>query len=112
MTRKDNRIVVDLNKVQWARFGYRNKDGDWRNLKPEMPTVHNQSFDEDAQLFGTIDSPVSMLQYAIDHKLLDVWIPECRLKVTANCILTYTGDRAISIWKEWSKRQFNRNKKK
>lgn len=107
MNHKDNRIVVDLSKVQWAIFGYRNQDNDWRD-RMIGPTVHNIPFNETQFVFGTKHT---MLEYAMKHKLIDIWIPELKLKVTANCILVYTGDKAKSLYKAFRERQFNRKKK-
>ena len=103
---KDNRIVVDLSKVQWARFGYRNQHGNWRDVLPLSPTAYNQPFKQNDRVFGEEES--SMIDYAIANKLLDIWIPELRLKVTANTWLTYTGDKAISLWKAFRAKQFNK----
>jgi hypothetical protein len=105
---KDNRIVVDLSKVQWARYGYRNQHGNWRDLLLVQPTVNNQYFAASDKLFMSDNQPITLIDYARDHKLLDIWTPELRLKVTANCILTYTGDKATSLWKEWNRRIFKK----
>jgi hypothetical protein len=100
-----NRIVVDLNKCQYARMYYRNQHGDTTNTIPEKPTVHGCLFDPDALVLG---SKVSMIQFAHDHKLLDVWVPELKLQVQANHRLIYTGDKAVSIYKEWCRRIFKK----
>ncbi len=105
---KDNRIICDLSKVQWARFGYRNQHGNFRNIKPSVPTVHNQVFATSDRVFGM--SGLSMLDYAMQNHLLDIWTPEVRFKVTANCTLTYVGDKAVSLYKAFCERQFNKKK--
>jgi len=102
----NNKIVVDLSKVQWARFGYRNQDGDWRDKLPDNPTVHNQFFTKSEIVFG--HEAMTMLDYAMENHLLDIWTAELKLKLTANCCLTYTGDKAKSLWKAYCERQFSK----
>jgi len=94
--RKDNRIVVDLKKVQFARFYYTNNRGVIRNTLPSTPTANNYALTGVWELFraGIIG-------------LIDDWRPEVILKLTANHTLTYTGDKAKSIWKEWNRRIYN-----
>jgi len=106
---KDNRIICDLSKVQWARFGYRNQHGNFRNIKPSVPTVYDQSFCLSDKLFMS-DNGETLLDYAMKNRLLDVWTPEVKLKITANCTLTYTGDKAVALYKAYCERQFNKKK--
>ena len=105
-TQHDNRIVVDLGKVQCAWFGYRNQDGAWRKLKPTQHTVHNVEFDPEELVLSIPQGSMTMMRYAVDNNLLDRWTPECWLKLTASSYLVYTRDKAVSIWKEWNRRQF------
>jgi hypothetical protein len=53
-----------------------------------------------------------MLARAVRYRILDVWIPYTTFQVSANHRLTYTGDKAISLWKAWCEKQFNKKKKK
>lgn len=111
---KDNRIVCDLTKVQWARFGYRNQWGDWRDTLSIAPSVRNQHFSSSECVFGSnfIGHPaMTLLDYAMQNHLLDVWTPELKLKVTANCTLVYTGDKAKSLYKAFCERQFKQKTK-
>ncbi len=109
---KNNRIVVDLNKCQYAWFSWTTANGTYKRwLKPNGPTVHGQEFDCNAPIFGSTDFK-TMLQAAIELKILDTWIPCITLQVSANHRLTYTGDKAISLWKAWCEKQFNKKKKK
>ena len=107
---KDNCIVVDLSKVQWAKFGYRNQHGDFRPVSPVGPTVFNQSFCESERVFMSGNDPLSMIDYAMHNNLLDRWIQEVKFKVTANVTLTYTGEKAVSLYKAFCERQFNKKK--
>jgi len=103
--RQDNRIVCDLNKVQWARFYYKNQYSDKVNVKPTKPTVNACEFDPDEM---HITGTQSLMAYAHANQLLDVWTPHVYLKVTANESLLYSGDKALSIWKEWNRRIFKK----
>ena len=108
-TLNHNRIMLDLNKVQYARFQYRNQFGDACSIKPPFPTSRSVKFNP----FNTVfKSGLTMEEYAIKHNLLDIWTPEVYLQLQANHSLTYTGQRAVSIWKEWCARQFNKKGKK
>lgn len=102
---KNNRVIVDLNKVQWARFGYRNQYGDWKNTQPALPT--HRGITIDIQAVHIVDKR-PMLQWAEDHRMVDIWEPELYLKLQANERLCYTGNKAKSIWQEWNKRIFKK----
>ena len=43
--------------------------------------------------------------------MIDVWIPVTRLQFANTHSLEYHGAKALSIWKEWCARQFNKKKK-
>ena len=107
---KDNRIVVDLNKVQYARFFYRNQYGQTVNVLPPKPTVMALEFDPDEFRFRTTskEPKETLISYATRKELLDVWVPEVRFQVQANHSLTYTGTKAVSLWKEWGRRMFKK----
>jgi hypothetical protein len=108
MTRTNNSIVVDLNKVQFASFYYRNQYGNVRKLKPRKMTVHGALVSP----FDThVTEKIPMTKYAEKYQLVDVWMPVLRLQLTANHSLKYTGKKAISIWKEWQRRIFKRKDK-
>lgn len=109
--KRDNKIIVDLSKVQHARFGYKNQYGQWSDTKPEYslrgsPISGNEMcYDKNLEL-------VNAINYTIKKNLVDIWHPVVILKLTANESLEYTGDRAISIYKEFCGRVFNKKKGK
>lgn len=112
--RKDNRIVINLNSVQWAKFYYQNQYGDRRDLKPVAPTNNGFAFDSNAIVHASDPKEMlTMYRYAKEHNLLDVWQPHVVFKLSASETLIYTGDKAIALYKEWCVRIFNkRNKQK
>ena len=105
---RNNRIIVDINKAQYAWFGYQNQHGNKSPTKPIFPTVHGQIFNPDAPAF--MSGNKTMIEVATSKGILDVWIPYCTLQLTANHRLTYTGDKALTIWKAWNEKIFKRNK--
>ena len=111
--KQDNKIIVDINKVQWARLYYRNQHGDYRNCRPDYATVFNQAFLPEAYIHHVGVKPndiKTMIEHAQEHKLLDVWTLVLRLKLTANEYLEYTGNKAESIYKAWCEKIFKKGK--
>lgn len=112
---KNNRIVVDLNKCQYAWNGWCTADGvHKRTHMPLCHTVHGHEFEQEAIAFPSdpLYPNEDMLARAVRYRILDVWIPYTTFQVSANHRLTYTGDKAISLWKAWCEKQFNKKKKK
>jgi len=114
-SQRDNRIIVDLRKVQYARFYYRNQHSDTRDIKPSTITYYNISIDELAStqaLFHPDNPDESLLdRYRRRGHFCDNWVPELLLKLTANCCLIYTGDKAVALHKEWNAKIFGKGKK-
>lgn len=111
MKQNNNRIVVDLNKCQYAAFWYVNQYGISVFVKPALPTVRG-AYCASYELAGYHpDYPSeSMLQRAERLNLLDTWTPVCQFQLTANHSLTYTGDKAVNMWKAWREKIFNKKK--
>lgn len=100
-----NRIVVDLNKVQFGKFYYRNQHGQTSELKPKFSVhgcTHNPT--DYAYIPG---EKVTLKEHADKLGITDVWTPECKFQFSANHSVVYKGDKAKSMWKEWSRRIFN-----
>ena len=108
-----NRIVVDLNKVQYCEYYYENQHGQRRFTKPKF-SVHGQIRDPNEMAFGNTSTTKrrTLRELAKELGIVDVWTPRVRLQLTANHSLVYTGDKAVSMWNEWSKRIFNKKGKK
>lgn len=109
--KQDNRIVVDLNKVQWGRFYYENQHGDKRNLKPKEPTVYGGLFNPLGFCIST-NGLRTMIELAIEKNILDIWTPVVVFKLTAHETLKYKGDKAVSLYKSWCEKVFNKKRKK
>jgi hypothetical protein len=86
--------VINFRSVQYAKFGYRNQDGDFRTTKPKFVTVHNSYIDADTKLFGGDNALVK----AQARGLIDIWTPWLRLVFTANKHLVFKGERAVKTF--------------
>jgi len=96
-----NRTVLDLGKVQYASFFYRNQEGSVFYTKPKAPTVRGQVVGDEIAHFHPLYPGETMLERAKRMDILDRWTPVCVLQLTANHYITYTGKKAVSIWKAW-----------
>jgi hypothetical protein len=105
------RTVVDLNKVQYARFFYENQHGDCSPIKLKH-SVFGVSYNPNTIAFNpyTTGPEETMEERSTRLKIKDHWRPVVRLQFAANHTVGYTGPRALSIWKEWNKRQFKKKK--
>jgi len=107
---KNNRIVVDLNKVQFAHFYYINQ---WGNKRETLP--------KDKSWFSVRNEPHYKTEMAMYHaqypsetlydrakrlETLDVWMPEIMFKLQANSTLIYTGKKAVAMHKAWNTKIF------
>ena len=120
---KNNRIVVDLNKVQYAWKSWITLCGNYkRQFKPTEPTVHGQEFDCDAPSIRLVkvigkdgihfdNLECTLLERASHLKILDEWIPCVTFQITANHRLTYTGEKAEALWSAWNEKIFNKKGK-
>ena len=113
-----NRTVVDLNKVSYANFYWTAVHGSvCRSKKPRKPTVNGTDVDDKefvpqiTTTSGETWPRETVLDRATRRQILDTWIPTVRLQLSNSHSLTYTGDKAQSIWKEWNRRQFNKPRK-
>lgn len=112
-TKRDNRIILDLSKCQYARFYYRNQHGDTRNIlpAPQYMSVRGCDIEKTASSFPHPDYPYeSMYDRAKRLGLLEHWTPEVFFKVTANAGVIFTGDKAMSMYAAWNEKIFNKHK--
>lgn len=121
----NNRIVLDLSKVQHGSFWYVNQEGQVRRQLPiwsrktitkgtesgEAITVHNQLVIGWELAAPHPDYPgETLLERACRLDIIDIWKPVCTFQLTANHNVTYTGKKAIVMWKTWNERIFNKKK--
>ncbi len=97
-------LVLDLTKCQWATLCYMTRGGSKRMFKPSRPTVQGIHFDETAK---HMLEDCTMLEYAIKNRMLDTWFPVCNFQLSANHTVTYTGDKAITMYDAWKAKVFS-----
>lgn len=113
MAKQNNRIVCDLNKVQWAEFSYINQHGHKTFFKPVRYSVYGVTYDKDELALYHADYPKeTVIQRATRLGILDVWTPQIILKFSANETLVYTGEKAISIHKTWCAKIYGKSNRK
>lgn len=106
----NNRIIVDLNKVQWATFFYRNQHGQIRTNIPSNVTVRGESVTL-SLAYSHPDYPgETEIERARRLGITDVWTPVLRLKLQANECLEYTGSKAFSLREAWNAKIFGGKK--
>lgn len=106
----NNKIVVDLNKVQFGSVHYVNQYGDIKQKKPDYPTVYGKEVVYEYAAYHPDFPGETMLQRAVRLDILDKWTPICIFQLSANHTLTYTGEKAISMWKAFNIKIFKKNK--
>lgn len=102
-------LVIDLTKCQWATLYYKSNTGYTSPTKPVFPTVQGSTFIPSARHLA---GGCTLLEYAIQYRLLDVWHPMCTFQLSANHCVTYTGDKAISMYDAWRAKIFSKTLKK
>jgi hypothetical protein len=95
--------TVDLKKVQWADYFWINGKGDRHKYKPNYATANGIPYEGNELAPHHTEHPgETMVERAWRLGVNDIWKPVCILHITANRCLTYTGDKATSIWKAYN----------
>ena len=110
-TKRNNNLVIDLNKVAYAWFYCRNQFNEVLRKKPIGPTVHRTPFDPDEKITLVIGETITRLDHASCLGILDTWTPVVRFRMSCADVLEFTGERAQSLWKAWNEKQFKKKKK-
>jgi hypothetical protein len=107
----DNHTLLDLSKVAYANFYYRNQHSSiFTRTLPKRPTANGSPFNPDDYAYYHSDYPQeTLLERAKRLEILDRWTPVCKLQLSNGHTLEYTGDKAKAIWSEWRKRIFKQN---
>lgn len=104
--------TFDIGKVVHATFYWRNKeDNIHKEIKPPLYSTHGVSFNP-SEFASHIEGYEleTLLERAIRLDILDSWTPTIILR-TINGRLTYEGERALSIRKQWNARVYGKRKK-
>lgn len=102
-TQSTNRIVINLNKVAYAKFFWRNQWGDTSPKKPTTLTVHLSPFDiHERAPFNPKFPDESMYGRAMRLGMLDIWMPVIRFRCSAADVVEFTGQKALALNKTWN----------
>ena len=105
--------ILSLEKVQWASFYYANQYGEFRQKLPSGPSVHSRVLGKNERAYIVTDVGLILgdaLEVATQLKVLDVWVPQCKFQLSSNHTITYTGDKALSLWDTWRAKIFGKKK--
>lgn len=106
-----NRTVLDLSKVQHGTFFYRNQFGRRFNKKVTYPSVDGKHISKDEiAAYHNMYPGETMRERAARLDIVDVFTPVVVFQLTANHSITYTGEKAKSLWREWQSRIFGEKK--
>jgi hypothetical protein len=95
--------TIDFNKVQWADYWYENQEGLRLRTKPTVLTVRGVSVLLLGKAASHPDYPSeTMEERARRLGIVDRWIPVCHLIFSANRNLTYKGEQAVKVWKQYN----------
>lgn len=107
--RKNNRIILDLNKVQFGYFHYVNQYGQIVYVQPSRPTVRLQEvFSDKLAMYHPLWPGESEQSRAERLEMIDEWTPVCTFQLTANHNVQYTGEKANTMYKTWNSKIFNK----
>lgn len=110
-TKRNNNLVIDLNKVAYAWFYWRNQFNEVLRKKPIGPTVHCIPFDPDEKITLVIGETITRAEHARRLNVQDTWTPVVRFRMCCADVLEFTGPKAQSLWKAWNEKQFKKKKK-
>lgn len=102
----NNRIVLDLGKCSYAKFYYQNQYEQRLELLPKHPTYLGDKIDGNRYSTGE-----SLLEYATKNNLMDRWTPHIRFQLSNSHSVTYTGQKAVAMNREWRQRIFKKKGK-
>lgn len=111
------RVVFDFGKVQYITAFWVNQEGCELDRKPKCKTYHGQPLSKSIMMpevitaDGILISPrQSQYERAKARGLFDTWNFHIKVQFASNHAIHYAGKRATSIWKEWNRRQFKKQK--
>lgn len=109
----NNKVVLDLRKVQHGLFFYVNQWGMKRQLTDTGPTTFGIKFSPNEYAACHKDYPgETMLERARRLDILDKWTPHMRFTLASNHTVEYTGKKAITMRDAWNAYVFVKKGKK
>ena len=113
MTKRNNRTILELSKVQHGILYYVNQEGLVSNYLFKTPSVRGRTVSDAEMAYPHPDYPgETTLARAKRLNVLDVWTPVCKFQLTANHNIEFTGDKALTMYDAWCARIFGKKKGK
>lgn len=112
MKTNNNRIVLDLNKVQYGQHYYINQYGDCysAHTSDKYPSVRGEIVKDGFAAYHPDYPGETMVERARRLELIDVWKSVTVFQLTANHNVTFTGKKAAQMWKMWCAKIMKRKK--
>ncbi len=101
----NSQLTIDFSAISHSLFHYRNQFGEIVRIKPRQPTVHGGQKIPDGKCFGEdglVSERVKRLGY------VDEWTPVCILQFRNNHSLTFTGQKAVDMNKNYKAHIYGR----
>ena len=112
---RNNHIVIDLNKVAYAKHYYENQHGQTRRLHPDNPTSFGDLLRRDSYTMPVQGQKETYRETEVEAAarlhILDVWFPVTRFQFANTHSIEYTGEKAQTMWKAWNEKIFSKQKK-
>lgn len=108
-----NKIVLDLNKVQFAFYYWVNQYGNYMYHEPNDNSIYVQGTFVNGHEIAAYHPSYpgeTMLERAKRLDIIDAWVPTCLMQLTANHSVIFTGKKATTMWKMWCAKIIKRKK--
>src|SRR6266702_7886812 len=99
----NNSTILSFSHVQYGTRYYVNQYGQQSSHIPVNPTVRAQYVLAINLAYHHPDYPGESEYHRAERlQLLDIWREVVTFQLSANYTITYTGERAATIWKAWN----------
>ena len=109
---RSNHIVIDLNKVAYARHYYENQHGHTKRLLPGGPTCFGDRLREDQYTMPVPGEKHTVKETEVETAkrlgIIDRWFPVTRFQFANTHCIEYTGEKAQAMWKAWNEKIFKK----
>ena len=109
---RNNYIVIDLNKVAYARHYYENQHSQTRRLCPKNPTSFGDELRADQYTVPVPGDKSTIRETEIETAtrlgIIDRWFPVTRFQFANTHCIEYTGEKAQAMWKAWNEKIFKK----
>lgn len=104
--------IISIDKIIAAKLTYINQHNNFSlHRKPSVPTVHGTIIPDGYAAYHADYPFETALERASRLDIIDHWLPNLYIRMQGGVRLTFTGDRAISIWEAYKAREFSSKSK-